>query len=95
MTSISAQIANDIAEIRAYLPVSKRILTFAETCKYLGYSKSYLYKLTSAGIVPFSKPNGKKLFFDREKLDEWMLSNASSSANEKTQKAATYVAMGK
>ena len=47
--------------------------------------------MTSAGTLPFSKPNGKKIFFDKEKLEAWMLGNASSSHTEKKIKAATHV----
>ncbi len=67
-----------------------KVLTFEQGCQYLGYAKSYVYKLTSAGILPYSKPNGKSIFFDREKLEAWMLSNSSSSANEKEIQAAVY-----
>lgn len=67
-----------------------KVLTFEQGCQYTGYSKSYMYKLTSAGILPFSKPNGKSIFFDREKLEAWMLSNANSSYAEKQVAAATY-----
>ena len=70
---------------------NKRVLTFDEGCKYLGYAKSYVYKLTSAGILPYSKPNGKSIFFDREKLEEWMLSNANTSREQKQIFASTYV----
>jgi len=68
-----------------------KVLTFDQGCQYLGYAKSYVYKLTSAGILPYSKPNGKSIFFDREKLEAWMLSNTSSSQAEKQIEAATYV----
>jgi excisionase family DNA binding protein len=68
-----------------------RVLTFEQGCQYLGYAKSYVYKLTSAGILPYSKPNGKSIFFDKEKLEAWMLSNASSSNTEKEIMAATFV----
>jgi len=68
-----------------------KVLTFEEGCLYLGYAKSYVYKLTSAGILPFSKPNGKSIFFDREKLEQWMLSNARPSRAEREITAATYV----
>jgi excisionase family DNA binding protein len=68
-----------------------RVLTFEQGCQYLGYAKSYVYKLTSAGILPYSKPNNKSIFFDREKLEAWMLSNANSSRKEKEIEAATYV----
>ncbi len=68
-----------------------RVLTFEQGCAYLGYAKSYVYKLTSAGILPYSKPNGKTIFFEREKLEVWMLSNAQSSLADKQVQAATYV----
>ena len=69
---------------------NKKILTFSEGCQYLGFAKSYVYKLTSSAIIPFSKPNGKSIFFDREKLEAWMLSNASKSHAEREIDAATY-----
>ena len=68
-----------------------KVLTFEQGCQYLGYRKSYVYKLTSSGTLPYSKPNGKKIFFDREKLEEWMLSNPKSSMAEKQINAATYI----
>ena len=52
---------------------SKEVLTFDEAALFTGFSKSYLYKLTSAGIIPHSKPNGKNLFFDRVKVQTWLL----------------------
>ena len=70
---------------------NNKVLTFEQGCQYLGYAKSYVYKLTSAGILPYSKPNGKSIFFDREKLEAWMLGNASTSQREKQIEAATYV----
>jgi len=70
---------------------NNKVLTFEQGCQYLGYSKSYVYKLTSAGILPYSKPNKKSIFFDREKLEAWMLSNESSSRDDKEKEAATYL----
>jgi excisionase family DNA binding protein len=70
---------------------NNKVLTFEQGCQYLGYAKSYVYKLTHCGILPFSKPNGKSIFFEREKLEAWMLSNANSSRKEKESEAATYV----
>ena len=71
--------------------IHNRVMTFQEGCDYLGYKRSYVYKLTSAGILPFSKPNNKKIFFDRVLLENWMLSNAKTSQAEKEIEAATYV----
>jgi len=71
--------------------LNKRVLNFDEACQYLGYKKSYVYKLTSAGVLPYSKPNGKRIYFDRILLEEWMLSNANSSLADKMRIAKTYV----
>lgn len=67
----------------------KRVLNIDEACEFLGYKKSYIYRLTSMGVLPYSKPNGKKLYFDRDKLERWMLSNASETNIEEI--AETYV----
>ena len=58
---------------------TKKILTLEEATQFLGYSKSTIYKLTSSGILPFSKPNGKKIYFERDLLEKWMLSNKTKS----------------
>lgn len=57
------------------LIANKEVLTFDETCDYTGISRSYLYKLTAAGQIPHSKPNGKLIFFERKNLVRWLLQN--------------------
>ena len=54
---------------------NKEVLTFDEACDYTGISRSYLYKLTAAGQIPHSKPNGKLIFFERKKIVRWLLQN--------------------
>ena len=61
------------------LIANKEVLTFEETCDYTGISRSYLYKLTSAGKIPHSKPNGKMLFFEKRKVVDWLLQNGQRS----------------
>jgi len=86
------QLTSELAYIRETLTSNKKVLSFREAASYLGFSKSYLYKLTSSGIVPHSKPSGKKLYFDKERLDQWLLSNTTTSQEEKEKQAATYIA---
>ena len=57
----------------------KEILSFNEAVKYLDVSKSFLYKLTSANKISFSKPNNKLIYFQRVDLDNWMLQNRNES----------------
>ncbi len=70
---------------------TKEILNFNETCQYLEVSQSHLYKLTSSGIIPHYKPNGKKIYFSRSELDSWLLRNRIDSKEEIQQKAANYI----
>lgn len=71
--------------------LKKEVLSFIEAAIYLEVSHSHLYKMTSTGIVPFYKPNGKKLYFNRKELDNWLLSNRRSSQEEIEQQAANYL----
>ncbi len=72
------------------LIANKEVLTFEETCDYTGISRSYLYKLTASGNIPHSKPNGKIIFFERRKLNEWLLQNSRKSQSEIDEAALEY-----
>lgn len=73
------QILQRLDSIEATLRgLREKPLTFAEACAYTGFSKSYLYKLTSAGRIPHYKPEGKRLYFDKGELDRWLLRNPAS-----------------
>jgi len=69
----------------------KDVLTFNEAAVYLDVSHSHLYKMTSTGVIPSYKPNGKKLYFNRKELDEWLLTNKQLSQDEIQQQAADYI----
>jgi excisionase family DNA binding protein len=69
----------------------KEVLTFNEAANYLGVSHSNLYKMTSTGLVPSYKPNGKKLYFNRKELDLWLLSNKQFTKEEIEQQAADFL----
>ena len=71
--------------------LTKEILTFNEAVKYLDVSHSHLYKLTSLAIIPFYKPNGKKLYFNTNELDKWLLSKRQAPKDEIEQEASQYL----
>ena len=82
-----------LAAIEKAISINKKVLSVDEACNYLGLTKGYLYKLTSAGIIPFSKPNGKKIFFDRDKLEEWLLRNPSKTVHQLENEAQTHISI--
>lgn len=81
--------------IEKLLVSNKTVLTFEEACDYTGISRSYLYKLTSSGDIPFSKPNGKIIFFSKEKLNVWLLQNSKKSNRELQDEALRYTSKTK
>ena len=54
----------------------KKALTVGEAANYLGLSKSTLHNIKEEGGLPYFRPEGRKgIYFQREHLDSWMLSN--------------------
>lgn len=69
---------------------TKEVLTSDEAAKYIGISKSYLYKLTMRQQIPHFKPMGKMCYFNRLEIEEWLQNNRVSTADEIAGKAQTY-----
>lgn len=53
-------------------------------------SKSTLYKLSASGGIPSSK-RGKKLYFDLDEIDKWLLSNKKKTVEEIEQETDNYL----
>ena len=51
------EIQKQLKEIKDLLIFNKKVLNLKEVAKYIGYSESHLYKLTSTNRIPHSKPN--------------------------------------
>jgi len=65
----------------------KNTLSFKEALMYLDVKESTLYKLTSNNEIPFSKPNGGKLYFKKADLEKWMNQNPILSISQLERKA--------
>lgn len=77
------QILSKLEAIETLLAAQRpKPMTVEEAAAYLNLSRSYLYKLTSLGLVPFYKPQGKLLYFEKRDLDSWLLRNRVRSASE-------------
>lgn len=60
----------------------KEVLTADEAARYMGVSKSYLYKLTMRRSIPHSKPMGKMCYFRREDLERWLMDKPVATSQE-------------
>ncbi|MBB1139302.1 helix-turn-helix domain-containing protein [Myroides odoratimimus] len=68
----------------------KEMLNVQELSDYIGMSTSSIYKLVYNNIIPFYKPNGKILYFDREEINTWLRQNKSQSISQLEQQALDY-----
>ncbi|SEB51392.1 DNA binding domain-containing protein, excisionase family [Tenacibaculum sp. MAR_2009_124] len=89
------KISQQLDKIEKLLLSSKTVLTFDEACEYTGLKASYLYKMTASKLIPHSKPNGGKIFFDKSKLDTWLLQNENQTQSEIEKKALSYTLKNK
>ncbi len=62
--------------------ITKPFLTVEELASYLNVKTSYIYKMTHNREIPFYKPGGKMIYFNREEIDEWVLSQRVATADE-------------
>ena len=73
----------------------KEVLTSDEAAKYLGVSKSCLYKWTMSRQIPhYKSPTGKMCFFNRKEIEAWMQSNRVQTDDELEQQAQTIIRKG-
>lgn len=77
--------------IEKYIFGLKEVLSVEELSEYTGFRQSYIYKLVHTGSIPYSKPNGKKLFFSRKEIDEWLLTNKHKSLEDIETEVIEYV----
>lgn len=75
--------------------LQKEVLTFNDVCKYLDISSSHLYKLTSQKQIPHFCPQGKKLYFNRTEIDQWLMRNRQETTEDIETAAANYLIKNK
>jgi excisionase family DNA binding protein len=69
---------------------TKEVLTSDEVARYMGISKSYLYKLTMRGDIPHYKPMGKICYFNRQEIEQWLQRNRVATNEEIEKQAQDY-----
>lgn len=84
------QILKELAELKNLtLLAAKNTLTLEDVSLLYGYSKSTLYKMTSAKNIPHYR-KGKVLFFDKAELDAWAKECRVNTQTEAEQAALAY-----
>lgn len=73
---------------------TKEVLTSEEVARYMGISRSYLYKLTMRQQIPHYKPMGKMCYFNRAELEAWLQNNRVATSEEINERANNYCMKG-
>ena len=82
---------NRIKVLEHLLFDAKDVLTLEEAALFLGISKSSLYKMTHKHELPFYRPNGKLIYFEKSELVKWMRQNRSMSEEEIKETAVQHI----
>lgn len=70
---------------------AKNVLTIEDVAVLMGVSTSYVYQLTHRKQIPFYKPNGKCIYFNKKEVEKWLCRNRVPSESEIAERANKYV----
>jgi excisionase family DNA binding protein len=54
---------------------AKEVLTVEEASRFMDIASSSLYKMTSDRSIPFYRPNGKMIYFEKSDILAWIRQN--------------------
>lgn len=68
-------------------PPSEVMMDVKAVARLTGYSEATIYKYTSERKIPFHKPEhgGRKLYFNREEILDWMQCHATPTIEQETE----------
>ena len=79
---------------RISLIAAKNVLDLDEVCLLTGFSRGYLYRLTSNRQIPHFKKS-RKLYFLKSEIEKWMLEQAVPTDEEINSQAQTISSLRK
>ena len=77
-----AELEKRVRNLEDKFDSGKEVLTLQEAAQYMGIARSSLYKMTSNQTIPFYRPNGKLIFFERDDILTWIRRNRVFSTEE-------------
>lgn len=78
-----SKIYNSLEELKSLIVTKNaEFIDLNEASNYLRLKKTYLYNLVYRKEIPFYKPNGKKIYFNKLELNTWIASSKVKSVIE-------------
>ena len=81
------KLAKRVEVLENTLSAGKEVLTLEEAVRFMGVTKSSLYKMTHEQTIPYYKPNGKMVYFEKAELLTWIRRNAIASKAQVSEEA--------
>lgn len=63
-------------------PATDELLTVEQAAGFLSLGVATIYSLVSKKSIPYMKPNGKRLYFSKQKLSEWVINGRKKANSE-------------
>jgi len=83
---------NDLeAKVNSLLALQSNAINVDGLAALTGWTRQHIYKLTSGGKLPYYKPNGKTIYFKKEEVEAFLLSNRQDSNDEIEAKANDFL----
>lgn len=86
-----AELEKRVRNLEDKFDSGKEVLTLQEAAQYMGIARSSLYKMTSNQTIPFYRPNGKLIFFEKDEILSWIRRNRVFSTEEIEEEARLHM----
>ena len=86
-----AELEKRVRNLEDKFDSGKEVLTLQEAAQYMGIARSSLYKMTSSQTIPFYRPNGKLIFFEKDDILSWIRRNRVFSTEEIEEEARLHM----
>ena len=86
-----AELEKRVRNLEDKFDSGKEVLTLQEAAQYMGIARSSLYKMTSNQTIPFYRPNGNLIFFEKDDILSWIRRNRVFSTEEIEEEARLHM----
>ena len=86
-----ADLQKRMAFLENLLIPAKETLTLEEAAVFLGMKRSTLYKMTHEHTIPFYRPNGKMIYFEKADILSWIRKNRTYTQEEINEEARLHM----
>ena len=72
--NVDTPVVELLKDIKSLMAFNKKVLNVEDLVLYTGMSESTIYKLSRLNLIPKGENTGiRKLFFEKERIDDWLL----------------------